>query len=73
MINTIRSFQQKIEVEFWEFIIPRMKEKPAMVEKAAKIIFSIQDKLPKKSIFFQAIFWSLMGLSIGLGIGILLA
>ncbi len=73
MINTFRSFQQKIEVEFWEFIIPRMKEKPAMVEKAAKIIFTVQDKLPTKNVFFQAIFWTLMGLSIGLGIGVLLA
>lgn len=73
MINTLRIFQQKLEVEFWQFVIPRMKDKPVMVKKIANVIFSVQKNLPKKSILFQAFFWSCMGLSIGLGIGILIA
>lgn len=73
MINTFRTFQQKIEVEFWQFVIPRMKDKPVMVKKIANVIFSVQEKLPRKSILFQAFFWSCMGLSIGLGIGMLIA
>lgn len=72
MINSIRTFQQKIEVGFWQFVIPRMKDKPDMVKKIANIGFYVQKRLPKKNLFLQAVFWIGTGLSIGLGIGILL-
>lgn len=71
MINTFRIFQQRIEVQFWQFVIPRMKDKPEVVKRIVSSIMFVQKHLPQKSIFFKALFWICMGLSIGLGIGIL--
>lgn len=71
MINTFRTFQERIEVEFWQFVIPRMKDKPEVVKRIVSSVMFVQKHLPKKSLIFQALFWICIGLSIGLGIGIL--
>lgn len=69
MIHTLKSFQQKIETEFWQFVIPRMKNQPELVGRIMQIGLFFQKRLMKTSKVFQGLFWICLGLMIGLGIG----
>lgn len=72
MINTIKMFNQSLERRFWNVVIPWMQKEPEMVEKLLNIGYYFMDRLPKRNLLVQAIFWICIGLSFGLGIGILL-
>lgn len=72
MLNTIKMFNQNIERKFWEVVIPLMRKEPEIVEKLAGIGLFFADRVPKKNLLVQSLFWICMGLTLGLGIGILL-
>lgn len=72
MINTIKLFNENIERKFWEIVIPMMKNESPAVEKIVNIGYHFLDRLPKRNFIVQSIFWICIGLSLGLGIGILI-
>jgi hypothetical protein len=72
MINTIKMFNENIERKFWEVVIPMMKNESPFVEKIVNIGFHFLDRFPKRNFIVQSIFWICIGLSLGLGIGILI-
>lgn len=72
MINNIKMLNLNIERKFWGLIIPWMRKEPKIVEKIASIGYYFIDRMPKRNFLVQSIFWVCIGLSIGLGIGILL-
>jgi len=72
MINTIKIFNETLERKFWEVVIPLMRKEPELVKKIAKFGFYFLDRYPKRTLVVQSIFWICLGLSLGLGIGILL-
>jgi hypothetical protein len=72
MINTIKMLNENLERKFWKVVIPLMKNEPELVEKLVNIGYHFLDRLPKRNLLVQSIFWICIGLSLGLGIGILL-
>ncbi|MEJ2510789.1 MAG: hypothetical protein P8Y72_04230 [Anaerolineales bacterium] len=72
MINTIKMFNQQIERKFWEVVIPLMRKEPKIVGKLVNLGYYFIERMPKRNFLVQSIFWICVGLSIGLGIGILL-
>ncbi|HAY85888.1 MAG TPA: hypothetical protein DCY42_13520 [Chloroflexi bacterium] len=72
MINTIKMFNQNIERKFWEIVIPLMRKEPKIVGKLVAIGYYFMGRIPKQNFLVQSIFWICIGLSLGLGIGILL-
>ena len=72
MINTIKMFNENVERKFWEVIIPMMKNESPVVEKIVSIGYHFLDRFPKRNFLVQSIFWISIGLSLGLGIGILI-
>ena len=69
MIQTLKTFQQKLESEFWQFVIPRMKNQPELVGKIMQIGLYFRERILKQNKLVQGLFWILLGLMIGLGIG----
>ncbi|NIW44820.1 MAG: hypothetical protein GWN30_08660 [Gammaproteobacteria bacterium] len=72
MINTIKLFNETIERKFWEVVIPLMKNEPELAKNIVNIGYIFLDRYTKRNMFIKSIFWICMGLSIGLGIGVLL-
>jgi hypothetical protein len=72
MINTFKMFNQHLERKFWELVIPMMRKDTKLVEKLVSVGYHFIDRFPKRNLLVQSIFWICIGLSLGLGIGILL-
>ena len=72
MINTIKMVNENIERKFWEVVIPLMSNEPKIVQRIAGVGYYFLNRIPKRTVLVQSIFWICIGLSLGLGIGILL-
>ena len=64
--------QKNLEMRFWEMAIPMMSSNSPTVRKLVKIGYHAYNQYQPKNILFKMMFWSCIGLSFGLGIGLLI-
>ncbi len=71
-MRTTQKIQNGLEIRFWEMAIPLMSSKSPMVNKLVKVGYQIYNQYQPRNLLFKMLFWSSMGLSFGLAIGLLI-
>lgn len=67
------SLSQRFESLFWHAAIPILSSGSSLVRKVVNLGYSTSSVLSQKNMAAKIIFWSSVGFSIGLGLGMLFA
>ena len=66
------TLRNSIAHRFWETIVKLLESESEVVVRIVKLGYRYKDQIPKRSFLFQMLFWSCIGLTLGLGIGIMI-
>lgn len=72
MISKVNQFFNIIELEFINLAMNIMESDSEMVKRVMRLGYYFMERLPKRSIIIQAVFWICLGTIFGLGIGIVI-
>ena len=70
-MNKNQDFKNQLEKLFWHKTIPMLSSGNKAVATIVNIGSYVYPRLQRSNFFIKALFWGCMGLSLGLGIGVL--